>query len=108
MGMKEFLENKMHFGGIGGIPENGVDGEFVFLNDLFVFLWERGGIEFALHYKMYSFGEIKRKAKQRVQADKLYVLQAQDFLDCVAIDKERAKELRKELKYPAGHKKVKE
>ena len=66
----------------------------------FVFLWERGGKQFIEHYngdENFSFDFLMLEADHFTDEDLFdSCSQAQDFLDCVAIDEERVKELIKQ------------
>lgn len=103
-GMKEFLKKKQNRISAWDSKKRSfelIGKEYVFVDDLFVFLWERGGKEFAqdcVEYE-YEYEDFKPIAESElIKSGGIgNRLIAQDFLDCVAIDEERVKELIKEL-----------
>ena len=123
MGMKEFLEEyeRDRMGAeerkynesseyYKGYWEGSIQGKSSLLYDFFVFLWGRGGKQFVDFY--YTLKKLSHNEKPRMDFRQLKNLaleridetehekdaDAQDFLDCVAIDEDRVKELIKELK----------
>jgi len=110
MGMKEFLEEyerdrmgaeerKYNEGSeyYKGYWEGSIQGKSSLLDDLFEFLWERGGKKAVDFFKQAGITEFNQM-KAFAEIGKLMHSCNQDFLDCVAIDEDRVKELIKELK----------
>jgi len=88
--MKEFLKDL--YGNL--VSDRQLYAKEIIENDLFVFLWERGGkkaIGFFDEAGVTDFEQMKVFA----QIGKSFTYN-QDFLDCVAIDEKRVKQLIKE------------
>ena len=88
--MKEFLESN--------IQKDGWD-RMINVDSLFVFLWERGGKQFLRNWERWEknskwkYPDWLAWAKRRQTNGSSQFSCEQDFLDCVAIDEERVKEL---------------
>ena len=101
--MKEFLENVYEFSNnfaFDNFAEHNYEDKAKQIvkeieKDLFDMLWERGGKQFAKFYGNKGLDYWEETLKEAKFFDEHS--EAQDFLDCVAIDEEKVKELIKEL-----------
>lgn len=97
MSFKEFLEKCIYQSCTPDAPVNlegdilPVDYNVICVDDLFVFLWERGGKQFAKRSGVEIFDYINPSKFKTLRAD------TQDFLDCVAINEEEVKKRIKEM-----------
>jgi len=102
--MKEFLEKKSWY--VESDRTGSYEGQYplsITIDDLFVFLWERGGKQFLRNWERCELRDLITLVKWASSgrnigygSDGRGNLWAQDFLDCVAIDEERVKELIKQ------------
>ena len=98
MNFKEFLEKKSFDESLDTCGNT--KQPLIFVKDLFEFLWERGGKQFAIYWiPLWGTGEeLYDEARCQIKKRGYDILKAQDFLDCVSIDENRVKELVEELK----------
>ena len=102
MGMVEFLKSGLFtpheiYYSVPDEDKNDLFNKRQYINkdDLFVFLWERGGKEFVKSSDDFRTDVDNKNIKALISTAKAYPSRsiAQDFLDCVAIDEERVKQL---------------